>query len=110
MIKKLLGVIFLIMVSNVQAASWNNWEVFQVMTIIIEGAEDGSWYNIRVKPTPTSTGCADPGYMVLDASTTKGQSILSTLIAADATGRKFHILTDGCDGVRPRLKGIWTLN
>lgn len=106
---KLLAILFLVFSQNAFSATWNNWEVFSVMSIIVEGDDYGTWFNVRTTPFPTASGCSDPGYMVLDASTTKGQAILATLISAQATGQKFHILTDGCDGTRPRLEGVWTL-
>lgn len=88
-------------------AGWD-YNPFTVESIIVEGPSDGSWFNIIVNPIPGNTGCAAPTFMVLDASTNKGKAILNTLLTAQSTGRPFHILTDGCNGDRPQLEGVWT--
>jgi hypothetical protein len=92
------------------ADGWNSWARYKVASIIFEGPADGSWVIVRTNPQLAETGCTEPSYMYLDASSQKGQFIISSLLSAQARNSEFHIATNGCNGSRPVITGLWTLN
>ena len=104
-----IGLLFL--VSTAAADGWNGFKRYRVTQIIMEGAADGSQITIRIAPnlTGAETSCGDPTYIRLDASGQRGQYMMSALFSAQARDSEFHIATSGCEGNRPKMVALWTL-
>ncbi|MCX4028596.1 hypothetical protein H0A36_14050 [Endozoicomonas sp. SM1973] len=110
--KLLIAASLSLMVCTHANAGWddNSGSGYTVNTVIIEGNEDATWYNVTLLPSISTTqpSCQQP-FIELNASTPKGKHLYAALLLAKVTSSKLsvHLDLSNCqNGGRARFGSI----